>query len=322
MKESIKKALAKLNKDFGTGTVMTFDASSHIKMERFPSGSIGLDEALGGGWPKGRIIELYGPESSGKTTIALHAIAEVHKLGGVAAFIDAEHAFDSTYAENLGIEVMNGDKFLFSQPMSGDEAIEITRELVKTQEVDLIVVDSVAAMIPKAELQGDVGDSKMGLHARLMSQAMRMLTGETSKSKTTIIFINQLRDKIGVMFGSTETTTGGNALKFYASLRCDIRRIGQNKDGDEVLSNKTRVKVVKNKTAPPFRKAEFDIVFGQGIDVLEEIIEKAIEREIIVQKGSWYSYEDTKLGQGRGSVRKILEDNMELLELIIKKLDK
>lgn len=321
MKEGIKKALDKLNKEYGAGTIMTFDESSKIRIDRFSSGSLGLDDALGGGWPRGRIIELYGPESSGKTTLALHAIAEIHKLGGVAAFIDAEHAFDSTYAENLGIEVSNGDKFLFSQPMSGDEAIEIVRELVKTHEVDLIVVDSVAAMIPKAELQGDVGDSKMGLHARLMSQAMRMITGETSKSKTTIMFINQLRDKIGIMFGNPETTTGGNALKFYASVRCDIRRISQNKEGEDVVSNKTRVKVVKNKTAPPFRKCEFNIVFGQGIDTLEEIMEKAIEKNIIVQKGSWFSYEDTKLGQGRDNVRTLLMDNEEFLRDVVNKLN-
>lgn len=322
MNEKIKQAISKINKEYGQNSITSFDKDSKIKIPRISSGSLGLDYALGGGWPKGRIVEIYGPESSGKTTLALHAIAEVHKTGGVAAFIDAEHAFDPNYAEKLGIEVDNKDKFLFSQPMTGDEALEITRELVKTHAVDIIVIDSVAAMIPKAELMGDVGDSKMGLHARMMSQAMRMLTGETNKGKTTIIFINQLRDKIGVMFGSPETTTGGNALKFYSSVRADVRRIGQEKVGDEIVANITRVKVVKNKTAPPFRRAEFNIVFGLGIDRISELIEMAVEADIIQKSGSWYSYGKIKLGQGFNSVRSIMEDNPELLDEIHKKVVK
>lgn len=317
MDSKIKEAVAKLNKEYGEGSVLTFNESNKIKIDRIPSGSLGLDMALGGGWPKGRIIEVYGPESSGKSTLALHAIAEVHKAGGMAAYIDIEHAFDPVYAEALGVEVDNEDKFLFAQPMSGDEAIEIARGLIATGKVDIVIMDSVAAMIPRAELQGDVGDSKMGLHARLMSQAMRMLTGEINKTNTTVIFINQLRDKIGVMFGSPEVTTGGNALKFFASVRCDIRRISQNKEGEEVVSNRVRVKVIKNKTSPPFRNCEFNIVFGEGIDSLNEVIEKASELGVIKKSGSWYSYKETKLGQGAIQVRKILEDNPELLDEIL-----
>lgn len=320
MDKKVSEACAKLNKEYGEGSVMTFNEASKIKIDRIPSGSIGLDIALGGGWPKGRIIEVYGPESSGKSTLAIHAIAESQKNGGMAAFIDAEHAFDPIYAENLGVIIDDDSKFLFSQPMSGDEAIEIARALISTGKVDIIVIDSVAAMIPKAELQGDVGDSKMGLHARLMSQAMRMLTGEISKTKTTVIFINQLRDKIGVMFGSPETTTGGNALKFYASVRCDVRRISQEKVNDVIVSNRVRVKIVKNKTAPPFRNCEFNIVFGEGIDSFNELIEKAVEFEIIKKAGSWFSYGETKLGQGLNSCKEILKDNPELVDEIISKL--
>lgn len=312
--DKIKLAVAKLNKSFGEGTVMTFSKDGVKSIERIPSGSVGLDIALGGGWPKGRIVEIYGPESSGKSTLVLHAMAEIHKSGGVAAYIDAEHAFDPVYAENLGVEISNPDKFFFAQPTNGDEAIEIARELIKTGEVDLIAIDSVAALTPKAELQGDVGDSKMGLHARLMSQAMRMITGEISKTKTTVIFINQLRDKIGILFGSPETTTGGNALKFYASIRCDVRRIGQNKDGDEVVSNKTRVKVIKNKTYPPFRSCEFDIVFGEGISRAGELLDLAVGMEIVKKSGSWYSYNETRLGQGRDGVISLLKDNVELMD--------
>lgn len=320
--EKLKNAISKLNKNFGDGTVMTFAKEDVKNVERIHSGSIGLDLALGGGWPKGRIIEIYGPESSGKTTLALHAIAEVHKKGGIAAIIDAEHAFDPIYASNLGVEVDNPDKFLFTQPSNGDEAIEVARELIKTGEVDIIVIDSVAALTPKAELQGDVGDSKMGLHARLMSQAMRMLTGEISKTKTVVVFINQLRDKLNVMWGSPETTTGGNALKFYASIRCDVRRIGQNKDGDEVVSNKTKVKVVKNKTFPPFRNCEFDIVFGSGISKAGEILDIGAEIGVLKKSGSWFSFEDAKLGNGRDACMALLNDNPELMDAIIEQIMK
>jgi recombination protein RecA len=320
MDKKVMEACAKLNKEYGEGSVMTFNKESNVKMERTGSGSIGLDIALGGGWPKGRIIEIYGPESSGKSTLALHAIAECQKEGGLAAYIDAEHAFDPIYAENIGVVVDDDNKFLFSQPMSGDEAIEIARALIQTGKVDIVIIDSVAAMIPKAELQGDVGDSKMGLHARLMSQAMRMLTGEINKTKTTVIFINQLREKIGVMFGNPETTPGGNALKFYASVRCDIRRISQNKEADVIVSNRVRVKVIKNKTAPPFCNCEFNIVFGKGIDSFSELIEKAVEFEIIKKSGSWFSYGETKLGQGLNSCKEILKDNPELVEEILIKL--
>lgn len=320
MDSKIKEAVDKLNKEYGMGSVLSFNENSKVKIERTPSGSLGLDLALGGGWPKGRIIEIYGPESSGKSTLALHAIAEVHKLGGMAAYIDAEHAFDPVYAEAIGVEIDNDDKFLFSQPMSGDEAVEIARGLITTGKVNLVIIDSVAAMIPRAELVGDVGDSKMGLHARLMSQAMRMLAGEISKTKTTVIFINQLRDKIGVMFGSPETTTGGNALKFFASIRCDVRRVSQEKEGDLVVANKTRVKIIKNKTYPPFRNCEFNIVFGKGIDSFAEVIDKAVEYNIIKKSGSWFSYGETKLGQGIQSVHSILQDNPELTEEIISKL--
>ena len=277
-----------------------------------PTGSIGLNAALGvGGFPRGRVIEIYGPESSGKTTLAIHAIAEAQKAGGIAAIIDAEHAFDRFYAEKLGVDVEN---LWISQPDSGEQALEIAEQLIRSSAVDIVVIDSVAALTPKAELEGDMGDSKMGLQARLMSQALRKLTATISKTNTTCIFINQLRDKLGVMFGNPETTTGGNALKFYASVRIDIRRIGQIKDGDEVTGNQTRVKVVKNKVAPPFRKAEFDIMFGEGISRSGEIIDLGVEKGIVKKSGSWFSYGDTKLGQGRDAAKKCINDNPELAD--------
>ena len=277
-----------------------------------PSGSIGLDAALGvGGYPRGRVIEIYGPESSGKTTLAIHAIAQAQKAGGIAAFIDAEHAFDRFYAEKLGVDVEN---LYISQPDSGEQALEITEQLIRSSAIDIIVIDSVAALTPKAELEGEMGDSKMGLQARLMSQALRKLTAAINKTNTTCIFINQLRDKIGVMFGNPETTTGGNALKFYASVRLDIRRIGQLKDGDEIKGNQVRVKVVKNKVAPPFRKAEFDIMFGAGISRTGEIIDLGSDLNIVKKSGSWYSYNDTKLAQGRDASKQVMADNPELAE--------
>jgi len=311
--KALKLTLDKLDKTYGKGAVMKMGDSVIEDVEVIPSGSLGLDIALGvGGYPRGRVIEIYGPESSGKTTLTLHAIAEAQKNGGIAAFIDAEHAFDRFYAEKLGIDI---DNLIISQPDNGEQALEITDNLIRSGAIDIVVIDSVAALTPKSEIEGEMGDSKMGLHARLMSQALRKLTGSISKTNCTVIFINQLREKIGVMFGNPETTTGGNALKFYASVRLDIRRSTQIKDTDgAVQGNKTRVKVVKNKVAPPFRLAEFDIMYGEGISKIGEIIDLGVEYEIIKKSGSWFSYGDTKLGQGRDAVKALLNDNPELYE--------
>lgn len=308
--KALQLAMDKIEKDYGKGTIMRMGDSQVVDVAVISSGSIGLNVALGvGGYPRGRVIEIYGPESSGKTTLAIHAIAEAQKAGGIAAFIDAEHAFDRTYAEKLGV---NTDELLISQPDNGEQALEVADQLIRSSAVDIVVIDSVAALTPKAELEGDMGDSKMGLQARLMSQALRKLTANISKTNTTCIFINQLREKIGVMFGNPETTTGGNALKFYASIRLDIRRIGQLKDGEESVGNQTRVKVVKNKVAPPFRKAEFDIMYGEGISKTGEIIDLGVEYGIIKKSGSWFSYGDTKLAQGRDASKALIKDNPEL----------
>jgi recombination protein RecA len=320
--KALRAAMDKIEKSFGKGSIMKLGDEIVEEMEVIPSGSVALNAALGvGGYPRGRVIEIYGPESSGKTTLAIHAIAEAQKMGGLAAFIDAEHAFDRFYAEKLGVDINN---LYISQPDSGEQALEIAEQLIRSSAVDIIVIDSVAALTPKSELEGDMGDNKMGLQARLMSQALRKLTAAINKTNTTCIFINQLRDKIGVMFGSPETTTGGNALKFYASVRIDIRRIGQLKDGDEVKGNQVRVKVVKNKVAPPFRKAEFDIMFGEGISRSGEIIDLGSELGIVKKSGSWYSYNDTKLGQGRDAAKQCVSDNPELADelaaLIFEKL--
>lgn len=315
MGESLKKALSDIEKEFGKGTIITFSNEIDNSIKRIPSGSIGLDAALGGGWPQGRIIEVFGPESSGKTTLTLHAIAEAHKLGKKVAFIDAEHAFDPVYAEGVGIDVYDEEKFLFSQPSSGEEALSVAEKLIKSGEIELIVIDSVAALTPKSELEGDFGDSKMGLQARMMSQAMRKLVGVISNTKCTVFFINQLRDNIGVMYGPSEVTTGGNALKFYASVRCEVRRVSQEKDKEGmVVSNRTRVKVVKNKTYPPFRQTEFSIEFGVGIDKYKEILLLATDMEIVKKAGAWYSYKDTKLGNGVDNVVVMMKDNPDLVE--------
>jgi recombination protein RecA len=308
--KALKLTIDKIDKDFGKGSVMMMSDRADKEMEVVSTGSIGLDIALGvGGVPRGRIIEIYGPESSGKTTIATHIIAEAQKKGGMCAIIDAEHAFDSNYAQKLGVDV---DNLLISQPDYGEQALEIADRLILSGALDVVVVDSVAALVPKGELEGEMGDSKMGLHARLMSQALRKLTATINKTNTVCIFINQLREKIGVMFGNPETTTGGNALKFYASVRLDIRRMAQIKDGDEAIGNRVKVKVVKNKVAPPFRTSEFDIIFGEGISKIGEIIDMGVELGIVNKSGSWFSYESTKLGQGRDAVKQLLRDNPEL----------
>jgi len=311
--KALKLTLDKLDKTYGKGAVMKMGDSVVEDVEVIPSGSLGLDIALGvGGYPRGRVIEIYGPESSGKTTLTLHAIAEAQKQGGIAAFIDAEHAFDRFYAEKLGIDI---DNLIISQPDNGEQGLEIADNLIRSGAIDIVVIDSVAALTPKSEIEGEMGDSKMGLHARLMSQALRKLTGSISKTHCTVIFINQLREKIGVMFGNPETTTGGNALKFYASVRIDIRRSTQIKNSDgEVQGNKTRVKIVKNKVAPPFRTTEFDIMYGEGVSKVGEIIDLGVEYEIVKKSGSWFSYGDTKLGQGRDAVKSLLLDNPELFE--------
>lgn len=317
--KALKLTLDKMDKTYGKGTVMKMSDQSVIDVDVISSGSLGLDLALGvGGYPRGRVIEIYGPESSGKTTLTLHAIAEAQKAGGIAAFIDAEHAFDRFYAEKLGIDLEN---LIISQPDNGEQALEITDNLIRSGAIDIIVIDSVAALTPKSEIEGEMGDSKMGLHARLMSQALRKLTASISKTHCTVIFINQLREKIGVMFGNPETTTGGNALKFYASIRLDIRRSTQIKDSNsDVQGNKTRVKVVKNKVAPPFKTAEFDIMYGEGVSKIGEIIDIGVDYEIIKKSGSWFSYEDTKLGQGRDAVKMLLKDNPDLMDELESKI--
>lgn len=308
--KALQATIDKIDKDYGKGAIMMMGDKPAVDVAVISSGSIALDAALGiGGYPRGRVIEIYGPESSGKTTLAIHAIAEAQKQGGIAAIIDAEHAFDRSYAEKLGVDV---DTLLISQPDNGEQALEIADQLIRSSAIDIIVIDSVAALTPKAEIEGDMGDSKMGLQARLMSQALRKLTGSISKTQTTCVFINQLREKIGVMFGNPETTTGGNALKFYSSVRLDIRKITANKDGDEITGNRVRVKVVKNKMAPPFKKAEFDINFGEGISLIGEVIDLGVEFGVIKKSGSWFSYGETKLCQGREALKNLLADNLEL----------
>lgn len=316
--KALQSTIDKIEKDFGKGSIMRLGDKAVSEVPVISSGSIALDMALGvGGYPRGRVVEIYGPESSGKTTLAIHAIAEAQKQGGIAAIIDAEHAFDRSYAEKLGVDVEN---LLFAQPDNGEQALEIADNLIRSGSIDIIVIDSVAALTPKAEIEGDMGENKMGLQARLMSQALRKLTATISKTNTCCIFINQLRDKIGVMFGNPETTTGGNALKFYASVRVDIRKLNQLKEGEESTGNRVRVKIVKNKIAPPFRKAEFDIIFGEGISKTGEIIDLGVELNIIKKSGSWFSYGDAKLGQGREAVRQLLLDNLELLNEIETKI--
>ena len=312
--KAIQMAMQKIEKDYGKGSIMKLGDDKVENVEVIPTGSLGLDLALGvGGYPRGRIIEIYGPESSGKTTLALHAIAEAQKIGGIAAFIDAEHAFDRFYAENLGVDI---DNLLISQPDNGEQALAIAEQLISSAAIDIIVIDSVAALTPKAEIEGDMGENKVGLQARLMSQALRKLTSTISKTNTTCIFINQMREKIGVMFGNPETTTGGNALKYYASVRIDVRPSTPIKNGDEILGKLTKVKVVKNKVAPPFRKCEFDIMFGTGISKTGEILDLAVSMDIVKKSGSWFSYADTKLAQGRDAVLALLKDNQELLDEI------
>ena len=317
--KALQLTLDKLDKAYGKGTVMKLGDQAVEEVDSIPSGSLGVDLALGvNGYPRGRIIEIYGPESSGKTTLTLHAIAEAQKAGGIAAFIDAEHAFDRLYAEKLGVDIEN---LIISQPDNGEQALEIAENLIRSGAIDIVVIDSVAALTPKSEIEGEMGDSKMGLHARLMSQALRKLTATISKTNCTVFFINQLREKIGVMFGNPETTTGGNALKFYASVRLDIRRSSQIKDGENVIGNRTKVKIVKNKVAPPFKTAEFDIMYGEGVSKTGEILDLAVEFDIVKKSGSWFSYGDTKLGQGRDAVKSLIKDNPELadeLELKIK----
>ncbi len=316
--KALQAAMSKIEKDFGKGSIMKLGEEKIDNVEVIPTGSIGLNAALGvGGYPKGRIIEIYGPESSGKTTLAIHAIAEAQKAGGIAAFIDAEHAFDRFYAEKLGVDV---DNLWISQPDNGEQALEIADQLIRSSAIDIIVIDSVAALTPKKEIEGDMGDSAVGLHARLMSQALRKLTSTIAKTNTTCIFINQLREKIGVMFGNPETTTGGNALKFYASVRLDIRKISSIKDGDNVLGNQVRVKVVKNKVAPPFRKAEFEITFGEGISKIGELVDLGVDYGIIQKSGSWFSYGESRLAQGRDATKALLADNQELCEEIEAKI--
>jgi recombination protein RecA len=316
--KSLETTLGKIEKDFGKGAIMKLGDHAVVNVSSIHSGSIALDMALGvGGYPRGRVVEIFGPESSGKTTLAIHAIAQAQKAGGIAAFIDAEHAFDSTYAQKLGVDIEN---LLISQPDHGEQALEITDHLIRSGAIDIIVIDSVAALTPKAEIEGEMGDSKLGLQARLMSQALRKLTATISKTNTCCVFINQLREKIGVMFGNPETTTGGNALKFYSSVRLDIRKINQIKEGEEVFGNRTKVRIVKNKLAPPFRKAEFDILYGEGISRTGEIIDLATDLEIIKKSGSWFSYGETRLGQGRDAVKQLLLDNPELSEEIEKKI--
>ena len=316
--KALQLTLDKIEKGYGKGTIMKLGDNAIENVQVIPSGSIGLDLALGvGGYPRGRVIEIYGPESSGKTTLAIHAIAEAQKSGGIAAFIDAEHAFDRFYAKKLGVDIEN---LYISQPDNGEQALEITDHLIRSGAIDIIVIDSVAALTPKAEIEGEMGDSKMGLQARLMSQALRKLTANINRTNTTCFFINQLREKIGVMFGNPETTTGGNALKFYASVRIDIRRIGQLKEGEDVQGNRTRAKVVKNKLAPPFRKAEFDILYGQGISRTGELIDMGVELDILKKSGSWFSYGETRLGQGRDAVKNLLRDNPELSDEIEEKI--
>jgi recombination protein RecA len=318
--KALQLTIDKIDKDYGKGTIMWMGDKPTNDVPVISSGSIGLNVALGvGGYPRGRVIEIFGPESSGKTTLAIHAMAEAQKAGGIAAFIDAEHAFDSTYAEKLGVDLEN---LLISQPDNGEQALEIADALIRSGAIDIIVIDSVAALTPKAEIEGDMGDSKLGLQARLMSQALRKLTANINKTNTCCIFINQLREKIGVMFGNPETTTGGNALKFYASVRLDIRKIQQIKEGEEILGSRTRVKIVKNKLAPPFKKADFDIMYGEGISKTGEIVDLGVELEIIKKSGSWFSYGDTKLGQGRDAVKALLKDNPELMQELEEKIMK